>query len=234
MSEAALDLAPPRTGDTVAAVLVLHGGRVTSTEPVRARHLAVVRMRPFADALSRAGERHGLAVARLRYAVRGWNGELRSPVGDVTDALERIGESYGDVPVAVVGHSMGGRAALHVAGRPAVTTIVGLAPWIEREDDVAPVRGRHVLLAHGTRDRTTSARRSAGFVRAAQGVAASAAFVAVHRDAHALLRRAGLWHDLTTGYVLARLCGIAPSRSVGPDAAAVLDQVLAGKTAVDV
>jgi alpha-beta hydrolase superfamily lysophospholipase len=233
VSESVLDVTAPR-GTVTAVALVLHGGRETSTSPVRARHLAVVRMRPFADAIERSGRADGVAVARLRHAVRGWNGDLRSPVGDAVEALDRISAAYPGAPVALVGHSMGGRTALHVAGHPAVTTVVGLAPWIEADDPVDTVRGRHLFIAHGTRDRTTSPKASAAFVQRAQDSAASATFVAVHREGHPLLRRATLWHDLAAGYVLARLCGVPLERSAGPQAAEVVRAALAGKTRLDV
>lgn len=233
VAESVLEVAAP--SDTVrAVVLVLHGGRAKSLEPVRSRHLTVVRMRPFADSLERAGRRHGLAVARLRYAVRGWNGARQSPLGDVLGALESPHAAHPDAPVALVGHSMGGRAALHAAGHPAVTTVVGLAPWIERGDPVGQVRGRRILLAHGLRDHTTSPRGSAAFVQAAQGIAAYATYVAVHHEGHALIRRPGLWHGLATGYVLAALCDVAPEGTVRRDAANLVGKALAGSTQLDV
>ncbi len=46
-------------GDVRAAVLLLHGGRSESREPVRARQPSVLRLRPFAGALRRAGVRSG-------------------------------------------------------------------------------------------------------------------------------------------------------------------------------
>jgi dienelactone hydrolase len=209
---------------------VLHGGRQTSTAPVRALQLAVLRMTPFAMTLARAGNRHGLAVARLRYRVRGWNAEQRAPVSDVLGALGRIADAYPGVPVALVGHSMGGRAAIHAAGHAAVASVVGLAPWIEPGDPIEPLRDRDLLLAHGTDDHTTNPRRSAEFVRAAQPVARSAAYVRIAADGHAMLRRASMWHDLATGFVLATLCGAAPADTVGAAAARVLGKVLAGGT----
>ncbi|WP_438949092.1 LLM class flavin-dependent oxidoreductase, partial [Streptomyces harbinensis] len=41
----------------------------------------------------------------------------------------RLAARLGPVPVVLVGHSMGGRAALRAAGHPAVTGVVALAPW---------------------------------------------------------------------------------------------------------
>jgi hypothetical protein len=124
MTEPHLTIAAPER--TVRAIaLVLHGGRATSQAPVRRTHLAVVRMSPFATSLQRSGAGLGLAVARLRYLVRGWNGGAQSPVPDVGWGLARIAARYPSVPVALVGHSMGGRAAIYSAAAPAVRTVVG-------------------------------------------------------------------------------------------------------------
>ena len=72
-AQPALDLTTP-SAPVRAIALVLHGGRVNGMGPVRAHQLAVLRMRPFGAALRSAGSPFGLAVAALRYSVRGWNG----------------------------------------------------------------------------------------------------------------------------------------------------------------
>ncbi len=219
----------PPAGAVQAIALVLHGGRANSSGPVRARQLAVVRMTPFVSSLHRAGRGRGLAVARMRYVVRGWNGAKHAPVGDVTWVLDRLAERYPDVPVALVGHSMGGRAAVYAAEHPSVSTVVGLAPWLEAGDPYRHVTGCNVLVAHGDRDRITSAAASAAWAHSAATVAASTAFVSVHGDAHAMLRRARLWHGLSTGFVLATMCGAAPEETVAGEPANVVSKVLAGQ-----
>lgn len=201
-------------GPARAVALVLHGGREHSTAAVTPRQLAVARMLPFATSLTRAGRPLGLAVARLRFRVRGWNGPDRSPVGDVEWALDTLAGRLPDVPIALVGHSMGGRAALYALGHPSVRAMVGLAPWIEPDDPYEQSAARHVLVAHGDLDRVTSPANSAAWVRDAASVAASASFVTIHRERHAMLRRAGTWHELTTDYVLATLCGREPRTGV--------------------
>lgn len=221
-------------GDTRAIALVLHGGRSKGTGPVRANQLAVLRMRPFATSLRAAGTARGLTVARLRYRVRGWNGPERSPVPDVTWALDQLSERFGPVPVALVGHSMGGRAAVYAAGHVNVHTVVGLAPWIEPGDPDAQLAGRRLLVAHGDLDRMTSRTESATFTAAASHVAASAAYVSVQTDGHAMLRRASLWHGLSTGFVLATLFDVPPSETVDGAAAKVVTEVLTGSTSVSV
>jgi pimeloyl-ACP methyl ester carboxylesterase len=219
-------LAPP--GQVRAVALLLHGGREVGTTPVRATQLAVLRMTPFAASLRRAGREHGLVVARLRYLVRGWNGTARSPVPDVEWALDQLTARFGPAPIALVGHSMGGRAATYAAGHDAVRAVVGLAPWLERDDPAAPLAGRHVLVAHGQRDRVTSPQAAAEWVQQAAGVAASAGFVAIKDEGHAMLRRAPVWHALTTDYVLAVLCAVLTPEKRRSPAAHVVAKVLAG------
>jgi len=204
-------------GPVCGVVLVLHGGRAASTAPVRSRQLAVLRMRPFAAALERAGRKGGLAVARLEYLLRGWNGAKQSPVADTRWALDELSRRFPGAPIAIVGHSMGGRTAVYVADHPAVRAVVALAPWLEAGDPVAPIAGRRLLVVHGDRDRITSPRASAAYARAAERVAQSVSYVAVTGEKHAMLRRASVWHRLTTEFVLAVICGKQPARTVRTD-----------------
>jgi pimeloyl-ACP methyl ester carboxylesterase len=229
--EPALHVDEP-SGPVRAVALVLHGGRATGTTPVRARQLAVLRMTPFARSLHRAGRDSGVAVARLRYVVRGWNGSSRSPVRDVEWALDRLASRFPGAPAALVGHSMGGRAAAYAAGHPSVQAVVGLAPWIEPGDPYEQVAGRHILVAHGDLDRITNAAASAAWTRGAATVAASASYVSIRGDGHPMLRRAPLWHSLTTSYVLEKLCGTAPDAAGDSPAAAVMSKVLAGQASL--
>jgi hypothetical protein len=47
-----------------------------------------------------------------------------------------------------------------------------------------------------------------------------------------MLRRAKLWHALTTGYVLDVMAGVAPSETVDASTAKVLGKVLAGEASL--
>jgi predicted esterase len=217
------------SGPVRGVAVVLHGGRAHGTGPVSARQLAVLRMLPFARALERAGAADGLAVARLRYGVRGWNGARQSPVADTMWALDELERRYPGVPVALVGHSMGGRTAIYVAGHENVRAVVGLAPWIEAGDPYQQLAGRRVLFVHGTNDRMTSARAAAEFAHSAAGVAASMSFVRIQNDGHPMLRRPGIWHELAAGFVAAVLLGRSPEGTADSDTTNVLTQVLAGE-----
>jgi hypothetical protein len=218
-----LDVVDPRsaTGRVNAVALVLHGGREKSRAAVGPKQLAVKRMRPFARHLAKAGGGHGLAVWSLQYRVRGWNGADRSPVADTIWALDQVTDRHGDVPVVLVGHSMGGRAAVHVAGHPLVVALAALAPWLPRGEPVEQVAGRAVLVVHGQLDTTTSARLSRERAREAAAVTDPVWWVGVHRERHAMLWRAGLWHRLTAEFTMGTL-GFGP-----------MPALLAGATAAD-
>ncbi len=214
--------------------LVLHGGQSKSNRSVPPWSLAYLRMRPFAWALRRMGDGDGLAVASLRHRVRGWNGELRSPVADARWALEQLAQRFGDVSVALIGHSMGGRTALAVADSPSVSTVIALAPWIEPGDQVAPVAGRNLLILHGAHDRITSSTASVRFAEAARDVARRATYVSVEGDGHAMLRRSRLWHQVAAGYTMQMLFDRSPAGSVEPAAANVITAAARGASTITI
>jgi pimeloyl-ACP methyl ester carboxylesterase len=199
----------PARGETRAVALVLPGGKADSFDPADVRQLAAIRMSPITRALSRRGGDQGLAVWLVRYRYRGWNGEQMSPVADTRWALDEVRRRHGDVPVALVGHSMGGRVAVRAADDPSVRAVLGLAPWLPAGEPVEQLRERIVLIAHGNVDTVTSARASRRFARAAMPVAAQVGFVTVCGDMHALLFRWRAWHRLSTQFVLGAL-GLAP------------------------
>ena len=106
-------------GDTRAVVLVLHGGKADSFEPSEELHWSSRRVNPFVSAIHRQGRDHGVAVWKVRYRYRGWNGAHMSPTHDAQWALDEARRRHGDVPVVLLGHSKGGRTATHVlAARP--------------------------------------------------------------------------------------------------------------------
>jgi alpha-beta hydrolase superfamily lysophospholipase len=221
-------------GPVTAAALVLHGGRAKSMSSVPPWSVAYLRMRPFAAALHRAGGAHGLAVISLRHLVRGWNGDLRSPVADARWALDEIRARFGDVAVGLVGHSMGGRTALAVADDRSVRSIVALAPWIEPGDSIAPVTGRDLLIVHGTADRMTDPNRSAAFAEAARGRAARVTYVAVSGEKHAMLHRARLWHGLAAAYTVDDLLHRPPDGTVGGQITNIVQEAMAGTPVINV
>ncbi|MFH9292261.1 alpha/beta fold hydrolase [Streptomyces sp. NPDC017520] len=189
-----------------AAVLVLHGGRESGTGPPPSGllNLPGTRMRPFVRAVARAARAAGddILVTRVRYVHRGWNGARADPFHDAVAALDALREEAGDeLPVVLLGHSMGARAALRAAGHPLVRGVVGLAPWCPPGDPVTQLAGRDVVLVHGNRDRVTSPQASQSFTARARRAGARSCMVTVRGGDHAMIRRAAAWHRLTTALV---------------------------------
>ncbi|WP_245879266.1 alpha/beta fold hydrolase, partial [Streptomyces reticuliscabiei] len=94
-----------------AAVVVLHGGQADSDRRARPWQLAALRMDPFVRAVTAALPGQDVLVAQVRYRLRGWNGSRADPVRDTHRALDELAELAGPVPIVLLGHSMGGRAA---------------------------------------------------------------------------------------------------------------------------
>ncbi len=200
------------TGPVRAAVLVLHGGRERGKGLVNRFQLAYLRMIPFAKDIQRKSAGQGIAVAQLQNRYRGWNAPDLDPVQDARWALERVREAHGDVPVVLVGHSMGGRVALRVADDPSVVAVCALAPWTKAGEPVDHLVGRTVLIAHGVRDRMTDPRLSYDYARRAKLVTDRVARFDVLDETHAMLRQADKWTRLVTGFVL----GVLDTQPIDP------------------
>ncbi|MGY1770005.1 alpha/beta hydrolase [Blastococcus sp. SYSU D00813] len=201
-----------------AVALFCHGGTVESVQPPRERALSLLRMRTIEEFVRRSVGPRGLDTYLLRYRVAGWNGVAADAFADVRWALARIRDEHGDdVPVVLVGHSMGGRAVLRAGGEPGVAAVCALAPWTPPGEPVAHLRGRTAVLLHGRGDRWVPARLSADFAVRAQRAGARIARFTV-AGGHSMVRRSGLWHALVRDVVLAG-AGFADWR---PDLAAAL------------
>ena len=165
--------------------LLAHGGRSESSAPASAVQATALRMYPFLLDLHRAGRGHGIATCQLRYRVRGYNDG--DPVRDVEWALAEIGERHGDVPVCLVGHSMGARSVLRAAAAAQVRAAVALAPWLPPGEPVAQLTGRTVVIAHGSRDRVTSPARSLAYALHGHDHARRLCRFEVARSGHGML-----------------------------------------------
>lgn len=193
--------ARPDTPRTI--VLVLHGGRATSNEPVRRYQLAYQRMHAMALSLRQATAGSATQVWLLRNRVRGWNEPALDALTDARWALERVKTEHPTARVVLVGHSLGGRVALRLAGDEAVLGVCGLAPWLEPGEPIEQLAGGRVLIAHGDGDRITSPAQSADYARRALQLPKppSMTYVRVPGAGHAMLRRWTEWEVLTRRFV---------------------------------
>lgn len=224
-----------RPPDTKAVALVLHGGAERGRQANRAWSHNVARLLPFSWSLARLPG--PLAVGRLRFGVRGWNGDERSPVADAEWALGEIRQQFPGRPVAVIGHSMGGRVALHVADDPDVDLLVGLAAWVEPSDPV-PVRdGMRSVFMHSDRDRITSIAGPRRVVQALRDEGKPASLIRIAESDHPMLRRAGTWTALVTETVAAHFAdplGVPWRPREGPVGEVVSSVFDGGETFVDI
>ena len=207
------------------AVLLLHGGGSRrDSAAVSPTQLSVLRMIPVARRVRRAG-RGRLAVYRLLNSVRGWD-TTRTPVDDAAWALDQVRADLPDVPVALVGHSLGGRAALLSGGREGVRAVVALNPYVF-PDDAPDLRGRQVLFVHGDEDRIASPAKAEAVARRLMG-STEVGFVTVTGGKHAMLTHGATFERAAADFVAATLLGDGDGdgggrRGVGGPAGQVLD-----------
>ena len=176
-----------------AVVLMLHGGKDRSEQAVDTRSLSWRRTATMQRDIARRFQEAGASTWLLRFAQRGWNGGT-DRVGEARRGLDDVRRELGDVPVVLLGHSMGGRTAVHVADHPSVRGVVALAPWLPPSESVGALAGKRLYAAHGSRDRITSARATAAYVRRAAEVADVAEFVDMGPLGHYLLRGRREWN----------------------------------------
>lgn len=183
-----IEVTSPR--EPAGVVLVLHGGGSRGTPmQVSPSQLSVLRMIPVAHAVARAGQRR-LAVLRLLNSFRGWATD-HTPIQDVDWALGQVADRFGaETPVCLVGHSLGGRAALCTADRPQVRGVVALAPWVYPDDIDQDVTDTPVVIIHGDADRVAPPERSR---QVAEGLRRETrvAYITVRGGKHAMLSHRG-------------------------------------------
>ena len=195
-------------------VVVTHGGSAVTRSPTSPLQVSVLRMIPVADAIRGAVRGSGIEVRRLRFRYNGWNDGEESPVADLTGLLDQIAAGSRP-PVVLVGHSMGGRAALRAAGHPLVTAVAGLAPWLPPGEPAGQLAGLRVLLVHGSDDSVCRPADTWAYAARAAAVTEVAAIELRNGD-HAMLRRASLWHALAGEFARRSLGLPAAGGSTGP------------------
>lgn len=185
-------------------VLVLPGGKVRSDRPSRSWQLANLRMALFAAALRRRlGP--GVEVQRVRYRLRGWNSPQLDALHDAQAVLDRARDRFEPHQIAVVGHSMGGRVAAHLAARGDIGTVVALAPWwVGNDSELIPVSTR-LLAVHGSADTRTDPRASRALTLRAEQRGVDAQWVGLEGAGHYMLRQWRDWHRLTGEFVAEQL-----------------------------
>lgn len=188
------------------AVLVLPGGTDTSYRPFSVWQGSAMRMYPFTYSLrARFGRR--IDVRQVRYRVFGWNGGQASPMPYARAALEQLSRERPGVPIALIGHSMGGRVAAQLAADPRVTAVLALAPWWQFADWRMIHDDARVVAMHGEADTVTLPRRTAKGIAELAARGMNATYVGVPGGRHAMLDHIGLWQRCALDFITTELHG---------------------------
>ncbi|MER5500900.1 MULTISPECIES: alpha/beta hydrolase [unclassified Streptomyces] len=233
MAQRALPLPAARLGRAVrtagaptavsGVVLLLPDGEADSHR--RPSPVSYALQLPLARALARAGREDGLVTHVVRYRCRGWNATAAHLAADAEWAADEVVRRYGDVPVCLAGHGMGGRAALRAGGHPAVNSVLAMAPWLPEDgtDHTEPVKhllGRQVLLVHGTNDARTDPELSFRLAERAKKTNRDTCRFEVHSDGHSLRQHRSEVSALATDFIRGSLFGRPYARPVADALAA--------------
>lgn len=186
-------------------VLMLHGGQAHGLEPTSRWQSSVLRLVPFTAAIARR-RRGNTAIAVLRYAVRGWNAH-GDPVRDARWALAEMERVCGDLPVALVGYSMGGRAALRLVNERPFAALVTLSAWAEPAE-MKPAKGASsmkVLMLHGGADQVCPPAGTEAAARVLRQARVGVDVEIVPGDTHSIFANPRYWHQRTAAFVNAAL-----------------------------
>ena len=130
------------TGDAaVCAVVCVNGGQSREVPGTWSASMEWL-VRALAPQLPQLG------FAEVRYRVKSWR-RLDACVDDARAAIGEIGAAH----VLLLGFSMGGAVSIACADEPGVDEVVGLAPWIPDQLNLAPLRRKRFTVIHGALDR---------------------------------------------------------------------------------
>ncbi len=134
----------------------------------------------------------GYRVEQVRYRYRGWNSPDLDALNDADRAVRRLGAE--SRTIILVGHSMGGRVAAHLAAAHDIAGIVALAPWWPAEDaNLIPASCRLRVL-HGTADSWTDPESSRRQTLSARARGVDADWAPMQGAGHFMVRDASGWH----------------------------------------
>jgi len=146
-----------------------------------------------------------IRVRRVQYRKRGWNSPDLDAVRDAEAALSTLRRDVESDNLVLVGHSMGARVAVHLAGRHTVRGVVALAPWWPSDDATLVPTNCRLLAVHGTADTWTSPSVSLVQTTWARDRGVDAQWVGLPDAGHHLMRDFHEWHRLTSEFVARQL-----------------------------
>jgi dienelactone hydrolase len=134
-----------------------------------------------------------IRFAEVRYRIKSWR-RIDLCVEDGLAALESLAPRR----VLMLGFSMGGAVSVRLAAEPAVTAVLGLAPWLPEQLDLAPLDGKRLAIIHGALDSPlpgipgVTAKSSRHAFERARERGIDAAHVTIHGGLHGVAIRSPL------------------------------------------
>ncbi|MEH3157081.1 MAG: alpha/beta fold hydrolase [Gordonia paraffinivorans] len=186
-----------------AVVLVLPGGTDVSAEPFSWRSPSALRMYPFTASIALRFPLR-VRVRQVAYELYGWNDDA-APLAPARAALDRASADAPDAPILLIGHSMGGRVAAHLAADPRVRGVLALAPWWQHADWRHIHDDVRVVAMHGTADTRTYASRTEKGVAELRARGVDATYVPLPDGGHAMLDHVLDWQRAALDFVAAEL-----------------------------
>ncbi|GAB49951.1 dienelactone hydrolase family protein [Mobilicoccus pelagius] len=187
-----------------AVVVTLHGGPERGFRRTAAWNAAYLRLLPFGRRIRElSGDR--IAIVHVRHTQTGWNGGEQTTLGQARILLADLARREPELPVGLLGHSLGGRTALAAAGHSQVTSVAALAPWVTPHDAVDHLVGRDVLVVQGNRDLICPKHKTDAFVDRLRDAGGDVDYEILAGCGHGMYRRASQWHDLAAHHLVRTL-----------------------------
>ena len=190
-------------------ILMVHGGAPESVRQVDSCYGGYLRMWLMRRAVAHEAATHEIDIWLLKNRVRGWNSASLPSLDDARWGLQQLQDRYSDVPVVLVGHSMGGRTTIHLANEAGVEGVVALAPWLPAGEPIGGIAGTPLAIIHGSQDRWTPPGESLAFAERLRAAGSSVARSVIPGVGHFMLQRIPTWNQATIEAALA-LFGIGP------------------------
>ncbi|MDN5726976.1 MAG: hypothetical protein L0G99_13760 [Propionibacteriales bacterium] len=138
-----------------AVVVSCHGGRPIGWQRVGPWYPPVWWNQLLIDLLRHRLRPYEIALAPVINSVRGWNDPELPALDDARRTVGAIRRRWPDVPLLLIGYSLGGRVIGRIADEAGAAGAVALAPWWPDPVDGSGLAGVPTVIIQGSADAVT-------------------------------------------------------------------------------